>query len=239
MDNPAWFRPALIGVVAIGTVTRIAFAISVMSRGLTADANFFHVSAAYIARGKGYDTLAGSPTANHPPVFSVMLAVFDLLHLQSVGTQRIVVAIVASIGVILMGLLGRKLAGAKVGIVAAAIAAVDPLWFQPSGILMSESIYLVVIPGVLLMALLCVERPTIWRFGSLGLVIAVAALVRSEAVDLIVLLGVPVILTAAGDWRRRAQTGLALAVGFLLVLTPWLIRNEIKLGGRRCPTTVG
>jgi hypothetical protein len=237
--DPAWFRPALIGTVVLAVFVRVAFAISIMSRGLTADANFFHVSAAYLANGKGYDTVAGSPTAVHPPIFPLILAVFDLLGFRSIGAQRVLVSLVASVGVLLMGLLGRKVAGATVGIVAAVIAAADPIWFQPSGILMSESVYLVVIPGILLMALMCIERATLWRFGSLGLLIAVATLIRSEAIDFIVLLGIPVLLMAVGDWRRRVQTGLALAAGFLLVLTPWLVRNEIQLGGASLSTNGG
>jgi len=168
-----------------------------------------------------------------------MLGVFDLVGLSSVGTQRIAVSIAASSGVLLVGLLGRKVAGASVGIVAALIAALDPLWFQPSGVLMSESIYLIAIPGMLLMAVLCIEKPTVWRFGSLGLLIAIATLIRSEAVDFIALLGVPVLLMAVGDWRSRIRTGLALVVGFVLILTPWLVRNEIQLGGASLTTNGG
>jgi hypothetical protein len=56
-----------------------------------------------------------------------LLAVLDLVHLRSIGTQRIAVAIIASAAVLLMGLLGRKVAGARVGIVAAGIAPLDPL----------------------------------------------------------------------------------------------------------------
>lgn len=237
--NPPWFQPSLVGVVALGAIVRIAYAFSVWSHPLPGDAHLFHVTAAGIANGKGYDTFQGHPTAGHPPVFPFLLAVFDLVGLRSVGAQRIAVSIVASAGILLVGLLGRKVAGAAVGIVAAMIAALDPLWVQPSGILMSESVYLIAISGMLLMAVLCIERPSIWRFGSLGVLIATSTLIRSEAVDFIVLLGVPVILLAVGDWRRRIHIGLAMAVGFLLLITPWLVRNEIQLGGLSLSTNGG
>jgi 4-amino-4-deoxy-L-arabinose transferase-like glycosyltransferase len=231
--DPSWFRPTLFGVVALGAIVRIAFAISVMSRVLSGDAHFFHTTAAQIANGKGY------PTAAHPPVFPYLLAVFDLVGISSVGAQRIAVSIVASAGVLLVGLLGRKVAGPIVGIVAALIAATDPLWFQPGAVLMSESIYLVAIPGMLLMALLCIEKPSVLRFGGLGLLIAIATLIRSEAVDFIALLGLPVVLMAVGDWRRRIRTGVALVAGFALVITPWLVKNEIQLGGATLSTNGG
>lgn len=69
-------------------------------------------------------------TAGHPPVFPLLLAFFDLFRFRSVDSQRIVISVVASLGILLMGLLGRKVAGPVVGVTAAAIAAVDPLWFQ-------------------------------------------------------------------------------------------------------------
>jgi hypothetical protein len=238
-ETPSWFRPTLLCVVAFGAIVRIVFAISVMSRPLPGDASFFHTAATGIANGKGYDTLPGVSTATHPPVFPFMLAFFDRIGLESVGAQRISVCIVASGGIFLVGLVGRKVAGATVGLVAALIAATDPFWVQPSGILMSESVYLVAIPGMLLMAVVCIERATIWRFGSLGVLIATATLIRSEAIDFIALLGVPVILMAPGDWRNRIRVGLALAAGFLLMLTPWLVRNEIQLGGAALSTDGG
>ena len=237
--SESWFTPSLLCVVVVGLIVRLGFAISVMSRSIPGDALFFHTTAANIADGKGYSTLEDygplhlplAPTAEHPPIFPTLLAFFDLLGFRSIDSQRIVVSVVASLGIVIMGLLGRKVAGPVVGVAAAAIVAVDPLWFQSSGILMSESVYLVVIPSILLLALICLERPHRWRFGVLGIVIGIAILIRSEAVLLLVLLGVPLALLAAGPWRKRVLLGLCLAGGAALVLVPWLIRNEVQLGG--------
>lgn len=237
-SDPSWFWPLLIGVVVAGAIVRVAFALSVMSRPLPADAGFFHVAAAGLVHGKGYSA-AGTPTASHPPAFPALLAILDLFDLRSIGAQRIAVSIVTSAAVLLVGMLGRKVAGAKVGIAAAVIAVLDPLWFQPSGILMSESIYLVAIPAILLVSLMCLERPTLWRFGILGLLIAVATLIRSDAIALIVVLGLPVLLLATRGWRGRLVNGLLLLAGFALVLTPWLVRNDVQLGGATLSTDGG
>jgi hypothetical protein len=237
--SASWFYPSLIAVVFLGLIVRLGFAISVMSRSIPGDALFFHTTAANIANGKGYSVatdygpvhLTLAPTAGHPPVFPTLLAFFDLLGFRSVDSQRIVLSVVASSGILVMGLLGRKVAGPVVGIAAAAIAAVDPLWFQSSGILMSESIYLVVIPTIMLLALICLENPRCWRFGAVGIAIGIAVLTRSEAVWLLVLLGVPLAVLAAGPWRRRLSFILCVAGGAALILVPWLIRNEVQLGG--------
>ena len=156
--SQSWFGPSLIAVVFLGLIVRLGFAISVMSRSIPGDAFYFHQTAANIADGKGYSTVTGhgplhlrlAATAGHPPVLPTLLAFFDLLGFRSVDSQRIVLSVVASLGILVIGLLGRKVAGPVVGVAAAAIAAVDPSWFQSSGILMSESVYLVVIPTILL-----------------------------------------------------------------------------------------
>ena len=117
---------------------------------------FFHQTAASLAAGHGYATTSLVPphrvlsTAQHPPLFSSVLAGFDLLGFHSVDAQRVLLGVVASIAVFLIGLVGYRVAGPSVGLVAAGIAALDPLWFQPSAALMSESVYLLVVSAVLL-----------------------------------------------------------------------------------------
>ena len=237
-SGPHWFRPALLATVCVGVVARIVFVTTTtFPKIVDNDAAFFRGSALNLADGRGYvaasltDSHKLVATAAHPPLFSCVLAVFDLLGLQSVDEQRIALALVASAAVFIMGLLGREVAGPAVGIGAALIAALDPLWLQPIGALMSESVYLVVVPLVVLLAVRCLDEPTVWRFGALGLVMAVAALTRSEALDFIVLLGVPLLLMARLPWKSRCLLGAALVVGASLLLVPWLVRNQVQIGG--------
>ena len=129
-----------------------------------------------------------------------------------------------------MGLLGRRLAGPPVGLVAAAIAALDPLWVQQSGFVISESIYLIVIPTMLLIALRCIDRPNLWDIAVLGILIGLATLTRSEAVDFVVFLGAPVVVLAVHRWRDRVLFGLVLVAGVGLLVGPWLIRNDLEMG---------
>ena len=240
-----WFLPALVALTVGGAVVRVVFAISQMSSPLPGDGQFYYHTGKLIANGAGFDSVSftGSgrliPTAQHPPVLPALLALFDLVGLHSVDAQRVALSIVAAAAVPVMGILGRKVAGPAAGLVAAGVAAVSPLWFQPSGILMSESLYLVAIPVMLLLALLCLERPTFWRFAGLGLTIAVATLIRSEALDFVLLIGVLVLVLVAVPWQLRLTSALALVLGLTLVLTPWLVRNEIQLGGLALSDNIG
>ena len=230
--------------VLVGLVARLVF-VTTTSLPVALDAVVYRSLATNLANGKGYvHAVAAQPdkfvaTAGHPPLFSCVLAVFDLLGLQSLTEQRVALAVVGSVAVLIMGLLGREVAGPAVGIGAALISALDPLWLGPIGALMSESIYLVIIPLALLLALRCVAEPTFWRFGALGLVIGLGVLTRSEAIDFVVLLGVPLLLMVRSSWKNRCVLGLALLVGAALMLGPWLVRNEVKLGGAVLSTRTG
>jgi 4-amino-4-deoxy-L-arabinose transferase-like glycosyltransferase len=230
------FNAALAAIVLFGVMARILFVLGwTIGAPLHGDPLFFQQAAAQIAQGHGYVTLfldKGSlvPTAEHPPVFPLLLAAFDLVGIQSADAHRIVLAIISSGGVLAMGMLGRRLAGPAVGLVAAGIAAIDPLWVQQSGFLMSESIYLVIIPTMLLFALRCIDRPSRRDIAVLGVLIALATLTRSEALDFLVLLGVPVVLLAVRPWRDRITFGMLLLAGVALLIGPWLVRNDMDFG---------
>ena len=225
LSTPSWFRPALLVSVLVGLVARLVF-VTTTSLPVAVDAVAYRSLATNLANGKGYvHAVAAQPdkfvaTAGHPPLFSCVLAVFDLLGLQSLTQQRVALAVVGSVAVLIMGLLGREVAGPAVGIGAALISAVDPLWLGPIGALMSESIYLTIIPLAVLLALRCLARPTFWRFGALGLVCGLATLIRSEAIDFVVLLGVPLLLMVRSSWKNRCVLGVALLVGAALVSAP-------------------
>jgi hypothetical protein len=241
-----WFLPGLSAIVVVAIAIRVGFAVGwTFGKVLPSDAMFFHQTAASLASGKGYAAATYIPphkvlpTATHPPLFPMVLAVFDVLGFHSIDAQRVALGVVASIAVFLTGLLGHRVSGPVVGLIAAGIAAVDPLWFQSGAVLMSESVYLIVITAVLLVALGCVDRAGRWRFVLLGVVVGLATLTRSEALDLLIFLGVPVVLCAARSWRHRLAFAGCLIAGVLLVLVPWLVRNEIQMGGLTLSTDQG
>ncbi len=211
---------------------------------LGGDPKFFEQTAASLFDGQGYAApFLGRggpvPTALHPPLFSLVLALLNVVRLESADAHRIALAFICAGSVIVMGLLGRRLMGPAAGLVAAGCAALSPLWIQWGGRLLSESVYLIVIPCLLWVALECVDRPRWWIFGAMGLMIGVATLTRSEAIGFLVLLGVPLAIMGATEWRRRATYGLAILVGALLIIGPWVVRNDIQLGGLVLSTDSG
>jgi hypothetical protein len=243
--SPPWFAPGLLGLTIAGIALRIVYAVVWQDgRALSGDPRFYEKVATEIYRGHGYSLPslgrgAPVPTALHPPLFSTVLAFFDALGLRSPDDHRIALAFVASAGIVVMGFLGRRILGPTIGLTAAGIAAFGPLWIQPSGQILSESIYLVLIPLVLLTALRCVDRPSYGRFALVGVTIGLAALTRGEALTLVVLLGIPLALIASRSWGSRLRLGVVLLAGFALIVGPWLGRNEVKMGGFTLSTDSG
>jgi 4-amino-4-deoxy-L-arabinose transferase-like glycosyltransferase len=247
VSGGAWrgFNLALAGIVLVGVAARIVFIEGwTLGAPLHGDPLSYQQLAANIAHNKGYvAAFIGKgplvPTAEHPPVFSLVLAMLDIIGLRSVDAHRFALAFIGSGGVFAMGMLGRRLAGPSVGLLAATIAALSPVWVQQSGFVMSESIYLVIIPTILIFALRCLDRPSRWDFAALGGLIAVATLTRSEAIDFAVLLAVPVLVFAVRPWKDRFVLGMILLAGMAIIIGPWLIRNDVEMGALTLSTNGG
>jgi hypothetical protein len=103
------------------------------------------------------------------------------------------------------------------------IAAIYPIFIGADVDLMSETLYGPLIAGSLLAALSLRERPRAAAGATLGALIALAALTRSEALLFIPILALP--LAWRGGSPGRAGRVAAVLGACLLVLSPWMIRN--------------
>ena len=201
---------------------------------LSGDAVLYRGTAQQLVDGEGfaYPAPGGGPvqpSAEHTPLFPVVLAGLDVVGLGSVRAQGVALAVLSGAGVALVALLGRRVGGAAAGLLAAGLAAVHPMWSQSAGLVLSESLYLVMVPLVLLAALRLREEPGTGRAVALGAAVAGAGLTRPEGFALLAVVAAPAILL--GSWRSaEAWRRLALvAVVTLLALAPWVIRNRVEL----------
>lgn len=239
------FVCALIALVLVGAAARLWFAVAVApDLPLPGDATVYREMAANLADGHGLaltgiDTAALQPSAEHPPLFPTLLAALDRVGLGELDDHRRALAVLTSISVGLMGILGRRLGGPACGLLAAGVAALHPLWMQSAGVVMSESVHLVTVPTVLLIGLSVLAKPERRGFAGLGLSIGVAGLVRPEALGLLVAVGVPVLISAHERWRERLIAGSILVISASLVVAPWSIRNQIELGTPLMSTNAG
>ena len=244
------FRLALLGIVAVGVVIRVVYTLVESPwppPGLD-DQFYFSALPKLLADGHGFvapfklyfehRTVA---TAEHPPLYSVVLAGPSLIGLDSPDAQRLAGSVFGAGTIALVGLLGRRLAGDRAGLIAAGIAAVYPTLVAADGALMSETLYGLLTAASLLAAYRLIDvtalpkqpaRPAAHgsiagRAVVLGALVALTALTRGEALVLLPLVLIPVIWRG-GAWRREGLRAAAVAlVAFLVVLTPWTARNWI------------
>jgi 4-amino-4-deoxy-L-arabinose transferase-like glycosyltransferase len=146
----------------------------------------------------------------------------------------------------MLGLIGRKLIGPRAGLIAAGLAAIYPMLIAADGALMSESLFGLLAAVSLLTAYRLLEAPTIGRALVLGVAAGLAALARTEALFLLLLVLLPVV-RRPGGWRASL---VAILAG-IVVITPWSVRNWIvfdrpvvvstnsdsAIAGANCPGT--
>jgi MYXO-CTERM domain-containing protein len=225
---PARFEYRIALIALAGLALRLAYTIANRHYPVIGDALVFHLDAQHLADGHGFQRpFEQVPTAEHPPVFIVLLGLVDLLGGSKILVQKCAMCVLGSVTVVLLGLLGRRVAGPRAGVIAAALGAFYPLLWVVDGSLMSETAYGVTIVLVLLGAYGYLSRPTWRRAALVGALIGLATLTRGEALWLVAILGVPLAWRAGPAWRTRVGTFAALAVAFALVLAPWTIRNLV------------
>lgn len=222
----------LIGALAVRLVYTIAGPGNAYSEGPLGDFFFFQTIANLIADGRGFiapytleELGRAEPTAEHPPLWPLVLAAASEVGGNGLLSHRLMGAPfgVATVGV--LGLIGRRLGGDTAGLVVAAIAACHPLLIGADGSLMSETLYGMFVAAALLLTLRLLERPTLGRGAALGLVIGLGALTRGEALALLLLLVAPAAWVAGDGTRERLKLGVVAIATAALVISPWTIRN--------------
>lgn len=241
-DGVSRFSAILLLCCLAGLLVRLGLGLHTSPSMVGSDAPFFR-DAARVLVEEGRFTVqtpeGAKTTAKHPPAFVLLLSAGELVGLDSVAGQRVLLAVVGTGAVALTGLAGRRLGGEAVGICAAVIAAVHPLWIQPGVIIMSETLQLTAVAGVLWAALRLVDRPDIAGAALVGAALAVALLTRSEAAVAWLLLTPLLVTLPAISWRRRGALTAALCIGTAVLVGPWLIRNQVAVGSPTLSTNGG
>ncbi|MFN8041650.1 MAG: glycosyltransferase family 39 protein [Acidimicrobiales bacterium] len=231
----AWLAPvyALALVVRLGAVlvwrpacdgTTAGDLLSCYSLG--GDPSYYVKQSAFLDAGSGFRTGSYGETAQHPPLFPLLLTGFRKLGLDTFADFRVAMAFVGALCVVLVALAGWRVGGRAVGVIAGIAAALLPnLWLVDSH-LMSESLWTGAAALVILAAYRLHHRPTYRSGVVLGLAVGAAWLVRTEAFLLIPLICAPLLwrMRSLRPSRRLAIAGVAAAVT-LGMMAPWVISN--------------
>ena len=245
LARPRAFTSRLWGIAAISLAVRLLYALVVMANDpVTGDGGQYQLLAQVLADEERYlqpfrFVHLGEvvPTAEKPLLYPLLLALPGELGLRGLNVQHVVDCVLGALTVVLVGLLGRRAAGERAGLVAAAIAALYPMQVILSGSARSEALYAPLIAGVLLLAYRLLDGPSARRGLALGAVIGLATLTRSEALALLVLLVPPALWLIPSGGRLRL--GVAVLAGCLVVVGPWVARNWITFDRPALTTNEG
>lgn len=223
---------ALWGIVAAGALLRLGYILLWRLNPLTWDAACYDEAArrlltqGYFAYGRG--ALGLHPNAFTTPGYTLFVAgtyaVFGDGRTGLLAVRLLQAGM--SVGILLLiYLIARRVAGVRAGLVAVALAAVYPPFVQANGDVMTEVLYTLLLTLTVWLALVCLESPRMWRFLLFGVTLGASALVRPAGILwALVPLAILLVLKHA-PVRDVARWGTIAALGVVLILAPWWVRN--------------
>jgi hypothetical protein len=223
------FRLWLGIITLVGAAWRLGylFAVKIHDPLLLNDSIYYSLQAARNSEGDWFrESLTMLPGAEHPPLTSLYLTPWSL-GTAGVPAQRFAITLVGAAAVFVIGLLGDRFAGPRVGLLAAGVAAVYPnLWLNDS-LVMSESLAVLIVAGALVVALDFDQQPSVWRAVALGGLAGLGALTRAEIALFAAGFAALAWWRAAGHPRRTVMPVLVLGASALIV-APWVSYNVAR-----------
>jgi 4-amino-4-deoxy-L-arabinose transferase-like glycosyltransferase len=233
----------LAGISAAALAWRVAYVLVWGKDPLVfADGLYYHLQASVLGNGFGFVNpisvayLQGEhASATHPPLFSLVLFLvtrsgraLGFGAFDSTLVHQLTCAVISTSAVVVIGLVGYRLAGARACVIAALLAAVYPPLWVSDALVMSETLFVLTIALVLLAVYAFYQRPTYGNAAWCGLALAAAMLTRSEAALLVPIVGIPLVAgrTERSRWWRTRALGL-MAIVAVAVCMPWAVRNVL------------
>jgi len=173
--------------------------------------------------------LPGRPSGYTQPLYAWFLAglyqIFER-HWLVVGIAHIVLAALTAVVVLEIG---RRVVSLEIGVVGATIATLHPFLVWHDMHLNREILDQLLLAVVALLALVTVER----RSWALALALGVAtglAILGNARLALLPLVLAAFVLWHRRRWSRRLLAAAAVLAGAVLVVTPWMSRNDTAVG---------
>lgn len=210
---------------------------------MEADEIDYAMQSSVLVRGHGfsefdYTHVFSAPAAHKAPLTAIILApatwIAKAFSWDQVAPQRLTMVAVGVLSVVLIYFLGRRIGGKRAALIAGSIAAIYPGLWQHDGLVMSESLAILITAGLLLACQCYLDRREIRDAASMGLLVGLAALTRPELVLFGPLLVVPIVLFGRSDAASATNMSkrlghLALSAGIAIsVVATWVGPNLVR-----------
>lgn len=231
--RPASHR-ALILIVLLALVLRVGFLVAVQpwdaqvreSHVLVKDASEYHALAVGLLEERSFASFGALRTPGYPVFVAAFYALF--------GTEPWPVLLLQTfIGVgslLLLYILTKRILSRRAALLAALLYAVEPHTVMYCSTLLTDTLFTFLFLASVVALLHGLQRKQIGLTVGGGLLLGLATLVR-PVVQFFPAVAVAIIAIYAGlKWRFRLAAAATFIVAFVLVLSPWLVRNRAAYG---------
>jgi 4-amino-4-deoxy-L-arabinose transferase-like glycosyltransferase len=173
-----------------------------------------------------------SPSDWSPGLPLLVAALYTVIGAAQEAAARMLIAVLGTVMVLFTFLIGRRLAGVAVGLLAAALVATYPTYIENNGQLLSEPLAAFLLTGGLLGVLWAAERRSLLSWALPGLAFGALTLTRPEYQAITLAFAALVLWRGWRDAgpRRGLASAAVLIVAAALVVAPWMVRNRVELG---------
>ena len=234
-------RRWLVAILAVALGARLAWALYATREPLpfySGDAYSYYYYGNQLAAGEGYVSyVTHEPTAYFPIGYPAILAgLFWFVQHTPIPDNlpmagSLLNALLGTLAVGLVFVIARRLFDTRVGLVAAAITAVFPnLVFYVATLQLETAFIFFALAAVAVVVThdWSAGPPGRARLLAFGTVLGLSALVRPFSLPFLAGL-VAAVLVGGYGWRRAAAALAWVAIALVVVLTPWTIRNLVRM----------
>ena len=218
------------GLISLAVAARVAYWLATIDYAPNSDAFDYHLIAGNVAKGNGianvFPQFEVHATAFRPPLFPSALGVIYRVFGDHVGVGRLTNLVIGVFVVLLVERLVSRVGGSRSGLAAAALVAIYPPLVVNDVSILTESLSLL----LLLLIVLALSEGR-WQLAAVET--GLLALTRNSA-QLFIVVAAFAVVWWFGYRRALGFVGIA-----TLVLVPWVVRNQVQLGGAVLTTSNG
>ncbi len=226
---------ALVAILLLGVGLRVGEAWD--GRAPVFDAAAYAAIAKNLDEGHGFTVgpKATQPSTDYSPGLPLFVAgIYKVTGGVHERLARIVLALIGALAPLFAYLLARRMSpryGVAAGLIAALAVAIYPATIEYTGMLMTEPLAATLLIGAILGLLWAGDADSPWRWLVPGLTLGALALVRPEYLAIGLLLAVLVFLRQRlhVPWKQALVAAAIVALGIVVVVAPWTVRNAIAL----------
>lgn len=225
-------------VFIFGFVLRIGFAFYLENRFYFDDEYEYWKMVENFISGKGL-MVAESLKAYRPPLYPLFLAILVKMGSGIIGI-RISQAFISALTCVFIYFLGKEIFDKKVAIMSSFLSSFYPFFIFYSGFLLTETLFIFLVVLSIYTFIKLFQPETLPFYGlATGAVTAFSGLCRPTMELFFPFCLIFVMLAKDNSLQKRIKKVLFACTGFVLVLTPWIVRNYIVLGKFIPGTTMG